>query len=78
MAKMKSVQSLPNGRTVARLTNINQFQALVTLISFLNAIYSNFLNGIFIRPACNKQQISVKPNINSNLSKAIVLQTPHL
>ena len=51
MAKMKSVPSLTKYPAAVGLTSRLQIQASVPLISFLNAISSNFLNGFFMRPA---------------------------
>ena len=59
MAKMKSVQSTPNNQTTVGLTSRMQLPALVTLISFLNAMCSNFLNGFFMRPLLKMRPVSI-------------------
>ena len=47
---MKLAPSLEYDHAWVRLTSKLQSQAFVTLISFLNANHSNFLNVFFMRP----------------------------
>jgi len=56
MAKMKSVPSSSNYQALIGLTDKVHFRALVTLISFLNAMSSNFLDGFFMRPTIRHGQ----------------------
>ena len=46
---MKSVTTFDQSRAKVRLTDRKYFQTSVTLISFLNDKYSNFLNAFFLR-----------------------------
>ena len=54
---MKLAQSREHIPAVVRLTGNVRYRAMVTSISFLNGIHSNFLNAFFLRP-------KLKPQIN--------------
>ncbi len=59
MAKMKLAQCSKYAPTVVQPTGILQSQASVTIISFLNATHSNFLNVFFMRPAKRLRSIFI-------------------